>query len=234
MYEEKIVYITMTRPYMKKEGWEKHPYRTPKSQKRIFIEQQLSLVARLNKGTLPPRTLTELGNAFGVSRERIRQIGKAQGFFMPHSKEAHDASHTKVCEECGKEFIAPQGSAKFCSGSCRYSWYQKKYWLTLTCLNCKRVYKKTKVQAGRVKHHFCSKFCQGQYLGKHYSIHEHHNHKYPDTAKEMKEKLPEEFTAIQFARAFGYKTYNTSCTVLNNLEIQRKVKKIRKGTWKIL
>lgn len=130
------------------------------------IIQALSGYTKFTRGKIGVGVLKEIGDEFGLSRERVRQIAKKEGFIMPR-----DARKmlTRKCGFCGKKFHPTMGKGKtqrLCSGKCRRDEREKKYFTTFTCTVCgieKRILKSDlKKRTGL----FCSRTCYGVYRGK--------------------------------------------------------------------
>ncbi len=123
----------------------------------------------------PCWTLEKIGTILGISRQRVEQhLAKAQmptASLRPHLH----------CLNCSKEFwpFRKEGyiSSLFCSKECKFD-YQN---IILVCDQCgghfRRPAKRVVWQmnhanplrkTARAEHCFCSKQCQGQWLGTHY------------------------------------------------------------------
>ena len=71
----------------------------------------------------PCATLQQIGDKFGVSRERIRQILEPYGFPKGITIRRKVAGHSPICPICGGKKVQ---NAKFCR-SC----YHEQHWVTL-------------------------------------------------------------------------------------------------------
>ena len=110
-------------------------------------------VVRLRK-TYPDYTLQRIGETVGVSRERVRQILKAEGL----STKAFRVSKypPKVCKYCYK-FTENQRS--YCNTECR----TKAHWVKYNCHYCGDEHSMWKAywkrQSKKYKNHYCSTSC---------------------------------------------------------------------------
>lgn len=80
----------------------------------------------------------------------------------------------KICENCEKEYLVPpsRSNSKFCSNKCKNEkggWGKKK--LTVTCLECGKIYKEYQSRINRGGGKYCSRLCKdlnqtykGQYV----------------------------------------------------------------------
>ena len=118
-------------------------------------------------------TQTRMAQEIGVSRERVRQILNSLGYTL-----VPDVSYkyivNRVCNECNtvvetnKKNIG-RGKKFFCNNECEYSYKNKK----LICMQCEDEYLIARHifnirQKREYKYNFCSKVCQGRYLGQHF------------------------------------------------------------------
>lgn len=119
-------------------------------------------------------TLQEIGNRFGVSRERIRQILSTNNIQTKNYKWLL----RYYCLECGTELVGHgRANRKFCSVSCCNSYKR----ITVMCDNCGALFKRRASEllwypntpAHQPKHSFCSRKCLGSYTGKHYGFGAH-------------------------------------------------------------
>lgn len=101
-----------------------------------------------------------------VSRQRIYQVLKKAGV-----KTRGRFPRVHICNYCGNEFKTLGKRYLFCSRQC----YRDYYTVTLECVNCKELFKRTSYKARHAllnPNHkgagpFCSHYCFGQYFGTH-------------------------------------------------------------------
>jgi hypothetical protein len=221
--------------YKKTDKWYKRHILERSSQTKL-IEQQLTIVSKINKGVLPRHTLKELGDSFGITRERVRQIAKRAGFNTPNGEESKKARRIRVCVACGVEYDGEAVRSKYHSIECKNAYYKDKYWTTITCEQCKKVFIRTKATAGRSKIHFCCKRCNGIYVGERYgwgSSDNRKNRKYPDTKKELFDTLGPTFTVRRFGSSFGYLSYGGAYRAVRSLSMRNMIKRIGRKEWRV-
>lgn len=120
-------------------------------------ERDAKIVQFANENPCIPRS--RIAEHYGISRERIRQILSE---FGARTRHINPLKPRRFCR-CGNEIIL--GTSKYCT-SCRYTRF--------ICDNCQEPFYRhvrfVTTQPER-KHRwvFCSKRCQGSYLGKHFS-----------------------------------------------------------------
>lgn len=108
----------------------------------------------------------ELAREVGVTRERIRQIINEAD--LRHLLDTVSLRRRSFCTECGKPVTKAGQLCIVC--------YHKKIkapQLEFTCDNCGNKFRRNKSEVHRQKFHFCSKFCQGRYAGRHYGFAAH-------------------------------------------------------------
>lgn len=113
----------------------------------------------LTDGHVPQGVLSEISRKLGVSRERIRQIAKREGYIMNRSKKVRKVFE---CVNCHKEFSVNRINQKYCSLKCRIEHRKKRYFITFKCQICGKEKTQYKSKGSGV---FCSKTCHGRYLG---------------------------------------------------------------------
>lgn len=122
-----------------------------------------------------------------VSRQRIYQVLKKAGV-----KTRGKVGKKFICNNCGIKFPSEGGKRTvFCGRPC----YRDYYTVTLECVNCKTLFKRSSYQARHSLLHpnhkgsgpFCSPKCFGQYMGNNHGFRVH-----PENAllgsKALKEK----------------------------------------------
>lgn len=141
-------------------GREETMYKAPKSNKRIEIEVCLTTISN-EKGCIPNGTLKEIGDKYGLTRERIRQIAKALGLLMPHDQKTKVILHSKTCPKCRITFSTRN---KYCSSEC--SGNRAK--VTAPCGECGTMITRKKSWMEHRRYHFCNRTCLGKYAGRHW------------------------------------------------------------------
>ena len=133
---------------------------------------------------LPHGALTEVGSIFGVSRERVRQIARDNGFVgygkqAPEERVRPGRMGRMLCRDCGKPYGTWRGAENRISHNrcpdCRY--------IEVACAQCgklKRVrtsdyivrrseaYNAHRTEMGHPTYtgrSFCSTFCRGRWMG---------------------------------------------------------------------
>ncbi len=129
--------------------------KTPKN--RTISEQSIE-IAKMRHDN-PCLTLQQIGNKYGISRERVRQVLAKQGAITKHY-------HEKIlytCLNCGK--VTPNKSG-ICSKKCKTDYNQ----ITLICDNCGKLFNRVKNDIIRASnnenykgHQFCNNTCFGEY-----------------------------------------------------------------------
>jgi hypothetical protein len=119
----------------------------------------------------PCATMTEIGLAVGLSRERVRQILK-RGGVRTASVGSDGAPRMYRCQECGSEFQSQARPRVFCSKQCR----RNNRSLELVCAEetCGRTFRRTLALINahqrrgldNTKRAFCGKACAGRHVGK--------------------------------------------------------------------
>ncbi len=127
----------------------------------------------------PCATLQQIGNKFGVTRERVRQILKRDGLETRHFRQHY------LCNHCRKVIIGNRGlKPKFCSRVCRSKYYD----VELICDGCGKSFIR-KIHNIRIalrrpmggkeeKLWFCGYGCHGLWLAENYGF-----NKFPEHAK---------------------------------------------------
>lgn len=118
----------------------------------------------------PCATLQEIGDRFGVTRERIRQILTENN--LPTR---HFVQNQYICLNCRQPFKRPHKGHLFCSLKCRHDYA----YIKIACTWCGKLneyHAKTmlwKIQnnpLARGKASFCDKHCQGKWLAANYGF----------------------------------------------------------------
>ena len=121
------------------------------------------------------RTLQDLGNEFGVTRERIRQLIKQFHLQDAPGRQKPDIDRRLTCPVCNKKVeLSDQGHTLKYHPACK----QQKVLSTQTCSTCKTEFKlRTKELEIRMSRRktdwtkdviFCSRECWGKYLAEFY------------------------------------------------------------------
>lgn len=116
-------------------------------------------------------TLRELGEIFGLSYERVRQILKREGVLLYHPP--NPAKHSILCTSCGSKSKShhPRKSIKpFICNECR----KQRLFVSLVCPVCKKGFSKRQTEYNYVtkrgKRIFCSRKCLGKFAGTNYGF----------------------------------------------------------------
>ena len=125
--EQKNLIVVCHRCHAKRRG-------LSKTGKSFEISNALQSAVAFSNGNIPRGLLTKIANKFGVSRERVRQIAKKDGY-IPVNK-AYKEQKKKKCKICGKNFYASNKKQVCCSPECYKQYRDKKYWTTKPCKNC--------------------------------------------------------------------------------------------------
>ena len=106
----------------------------------------------------PKISLRKIGEVFGISGERVRQICSVYKVETSRTVEVH------ACKGCGKDIIG-QRNKKFCSEDC---WFHYLY-TALICNTCTQIfYRRRTVVLKRESdprykgHHYCSRVCSAK------------------------------------------------------------------------
>ena len=77
----------------------------------------------------PRLTFEEIGDRYGITRERVRQVLKAHGYtnlLGTHSRPWKWVRVTRICLHCKTEFqVTPKSRRKFCSRVCGRRYHEK-------------------------------------------------------------------------------------------------------------
>ena len=107
--------------------------------------------------TLPYSTI---GDAVGVTRERVRQIAQRNGY-PPRS----GILRQKLCPVCGETFYTRN---LYCSSNCRYKARRKR--IVVNCYQCGKPIERTlgnmRSKSGK---YFCNRVCFGKWTGTNHS-----------------------------------------------------------------
>lgn len=108
-------------------------------------------------------TLSDIGRALGVGRERARQLLIAEGISIRKYRESKN-ENKRVCPSCGG---IKSLESKVCSNC-----YRKQHNMNFICEVCGDEFSRYKSQVIRSdsKPRFCSRECQGVWLGKNYGF----------------------------------------------------------------
>lgn len=97
-----------------------------------------------------------------------KQIPEANGGSRYCSEQCRDKAHTKICKECGKEFVPKYNghyddSAQYCSVECANNAQKDKS--LYVCKQCGKIFHRRK--RGEDQCEFCSRECSGKYKTEH-------------------------------------------------------------------
>lgn len=141
-----------------------------------------TLVALLDSN--PNRTLQSLGDALGLTRERVRQLINQHNLRRVSPRAI---SQTIKCQDCPKTIKAydlPK-SRKDLPYVCR-SCHKARNQITVVCENCNKHFKRARYYQ-RSKLAWCSRRCQGKYIGRTYGFGAFPEHSYTNLRKTLTE-----------------------------------------------
>lgn len=79
-----------------------------------------------------------------------------------------DPRKARVCVNCSSKFQPKydnRNANRFCNARCYWEWQRERNGpLSLSCANCKRVFKRYKVFVKRSRHHLCSRRCMHEFF----------------------------------------------------------------------
>jgi len=102
------------------------------------------------------KTYQEIGERFGISRQRVQQIAKKEGIKKERKKKYK-------CIVCGKEIKTQR---KYCN-TCRENLKKP----TFICINCGKFFRRYLSEAKVKNIRFCSDKCRLEYITKHNILH---------------------------------------------------------------
>ena len=123
------------------------------------------------------RTLQDIGNQFGVTRERIRQLIEQFGLQDSPGRQRPNIDRRQVCPVCNiRVELTPRSVAPKYHRDC----YEKKVWTSATCTTCDNSFRiRTKELELRKQRRqsewtkdvlFCSRECWGMHLASHWGV----------------------------------------------------------------
>lgn len=115
------------------------------------IDDDILLVAKINKNMIPGGALTEISKRHNVTRERVRQRVKSLHLIPP--RETAHIIKSIPCKNCGK----PNFNRKFCDVKCSQEYRFKTKKELRKCKVCKKEFESYRYHKKR----FCSKKCKG-------------------------------------------------------------------------
>lgn len=163
--------------------------------------------------------LTIIGNELGVTRERVRQVAKQNGYTMPH--EVSKKERTIHCLYCGKLFLKKYYNSKFCRERCAEKFHFYKYNTLSICRECGLGFINPTSRSHRNKY-YCGKTCQGKDIARKYGWGSPNNpmkRKYGNV-ENIKRDFKEPFTLNEFAKKYGYSGTVTACNTISRLKFQ--------------
>jgi hypothetical protein len=144
----------------------KYPYNQKYHSRACFyitltISEQSIEIAKMRHDN-PCLTLQQIGNKYGISRERVRQVLAKQGTTTKH----YIKRQYSECLNCGKQTT----NKLYCTKKCRTDYNQ----ITLVCDNCGKSFNRKKSDIIRTSnnenykgHQFCNSTCTGEYKRTH-------------------------------------------------------------------
>lgn len=113
------------------------------------------------RDTNPCATLEEIGGMTGLSRQRVHQILRKAG-----RPTARTPVQRSLCRTCGVDIGTSRTKRRHCSRQCQFE--AKHMWLTCTECGQENHYLVSTKATSTASYSFCSRKCQGRYLGKHF------------------------------------------------------------------
>jgi hypothetical protein len=118
----------------------------------------------------PCATIQQIGDEFGISRERVRQILASEN--LPTR---HWVQRRFICNNCGMTFTRARNKSRiFCSAKCKKEYYHA----TLRCDACGQLYSipyflvQGCIRLG-CQHFYCSASCSKRTIGKEFGFAAH-------------------------------------------------------------
>lgn len=133
------------------------------NEKQLLKGQEIDNLLQMVENIISPMplgTFSEIAKYLDVSRETVRIHAKKLNIDKKRAK-------YKECKQCKKIFIKKYRNL-FCSTKCRNTYHKehiKKYYTTYTCDVCGKKKEMLTSRNSFNKKHFCSKKCQGKYMG---------------------------------------------------------------------
>ena len=115
------------------------------------------------------RTLEDIGQQYGISRERVRQIALKERGVSRQNERADKAYETRTCPVCKVSFVVwPSSVKKCCSHKCKGAAQRAiTGYFEFNCATCgkpvKRINTQRRSKSGK---YFCDKVCQGKHIWK--------------------------------------------------------------------
>lgn len=173
-----------------------------------------------------------VGDEFGISRERVRQLANKMGFKTANNE--NNPNLFNKCKICGNLFKKSMNSAMYCSVKCRKI-NNESYWTTVKCKECNKDIRilKSRINLG-IQPTFCGKRCQGKNLAKTsgFSIHPENAgaSRFKIEKSDLLEKFSlDNFTCDQFARIFNFNSPSAAYNYLKILDYRGLVKIVGKS-----
>lgn len=188
----------------------------------------LQTITDLSGGRLYHGVLFDIARKVGVSRETVRQIAESLGYT---SNRQWVRKQTVQCVVCTKTF-PKRGDKVHCSPACRKK-TQQKLWTSFTCTICGAHRTILKSLLAKRAGLFCSKRCQGVWLGKN-----HGGNRKESVIERMlpqfQEGTTEPFHVEEFVQYFGFKNKHSAYYALLNLINKKRIKKLETDIYEIL
>lgn len=174
--------------------------------------------------------LSLIGRELHVSRERVRQIAKINGYLSAH--ETSKKYRNKACLFCESFFIPAHKTQIFDKDECRDSFHLYKYNTLDVCKECNMGFINPNNRSHKHKY-FCSKTCFGKYYSKRYGWGSETNSgrkKYGNVSNDFTEP----FTGEEFAREYSYASEQSSRNALKSLIFKGVIEQYKlKGLYRV-
>jgi len=131
---------------------------------KIYYPSEQSRMAKVLMEENSEWTLTEIGKAMGVGRERARQLLLAEGISIRKYR-GIKYEKERICPSCGGIKAVESNICSKC--------YKEQHNVTFVCEVCEEEFTRYKSQAerdGGNTPRFCSRTCQGVWLGTQYGF----------------------------------------------------------------
>lgn len=156
----------------------------------------------------------------GITRERVRQIAKRCGYIT--AQDDRNVFNYVPCLYCGTKFKRSHRK-KFCSPNCNKEYKFQLYHDLVECKQCHFYFLANRKSVENRGRYFCSKTCQGKYIGEHYGVGTKGNscgQAFYNTDN-LEKDLTNIFTTKEFAEKYKYKSINGAYNAISALMLQK-------------